>query len=115
MKPKPFSFENHLTVPSANVPPSYTNDGPGTEPPCFAPTARTIALPPRYGKEPAPVAGGANRVSEERCDRHRADAPRDGRDEACNLGRRGVYVAPEPVVRPVHADVDDCRARVHVT
>src|SRR3954465_8543879 len=29
MKPYPFSFENHLTVPSANVlPPSQTNDGP---------------------------------------------------------------------------------------
>jgi hypothetical protein len=33
MNPYPFSFENHLTVPSANPSSLQKNDGPGTEPP----------------------------------------------------------------------------------
>src|SRR5215831_638863 len=62
MKPYPFSFENHLTVPSANPSSLQKNDGPGTEPPTIDETGRSLAqffacaIAPRLRKRAAVTA-----------------------------------------------------------
>ena len=54
------------------------------------------------------------RVAQKHRDRHRADAARNRGHEARDVEDRRIDVADElPVLRAVHADVDDGRARLH--
>src|SRR5260221_4334741 len=110
MKPKPFSFENHFTVPSANcVPPCKNNDGamPPTDderPDCNSGYA---------GNKASPRTRGGGRVLQDHGDRHWPDAAGDRRHEGRELGSARIDVAEEPVLGPVHADVDHGRPGLH--
>ena len=79
-----------------------------------APAERRNSINARRGihEVTAAVARAANGVLQQARDRHRADAARHGRHRRRELGGIRVDVADEPGFRPVHADVDDHRARL---
>src|SRR5205823_3790386 len=108
MKPYPFSFENHLTVPSANETPSYnkqtTTRAPSRRPPMKR--GRTLTSDPWERKKAAPVTGRLDRVAEQHRDRHGPDAARHRRQEGRDLRGLRRDVADDAVLRPVDAHVD---------
>src|SRR6266498_3361873 len=115
MKPKPFSFENHLTVPSANRSSFYTNKRrPWPEPSTLLESGGSVASAPRKRKEPTAVTSGPHRAPEQHRNRHRPDPSRDGSDEACSLRRSLVDIPGQAVVRAVHTHVAHRRARQYV-
>src|SRR5712672_82671 len=83
MKPKPFSFENHLTVPSANYVTPYWMTMPSVD----RRNGKTIPRVFPACKELPPVNAGADdRVLEQAGDRHRADAAGYRRHQRGDVG-----------------------------
>src|SRR5262245_13780960 len=109
MKPYPFSFENHFTVPSANTSSLQKNDGPGTEPPTIAGTGGSLAqfFGDANGRRPSQSRCG-NGVLEHHGDRHRSHAAGNGGHVGRALHRSRVDVAEHLAARlvAVHPDVD---------
>src|SRR5712675_1482393 len=81
MKPKPFSFENHLTVPSAKtLPPCRQTNDPNTESPSVNESARFYSVSGRDDSVGPLQPRGGDRVLENHCDRHRPDSARHRRN-----------------------------------
>src|ERR1700730_17921119 len=110
MKPKPFSFENHFTVPSANcVPPCKNTDGTSRRPMMNPPDCNS-----RYaGNKASASPCRGDRVLQNHGNRHGADAAGNGRHIRRKLPRVRVDVAEKAVIGAVHADVDHGRAGLH--
>src|SRR5438045_1747832 len=96
MKPNPFSFENHLTVPSAKtLPPCRQTNGPCTEPPTVNEPARVYSVSGRNNSPGAPQLRRRNRVLEHHRDRHRPNPAGHRSDVRGALGRAGIDVAEQ--------------------
>src|SRR5262252_1273916 len=91
MKPYPFSFENHLTVPSATASYSLLDDYKSAD----RRSARNTSSSAGICKLAAPVARAPHRVLEQAGDRHRPHAAGHGRQIAGDLDGTRVDVTDD--------------------
>src|SRR6478609_9537140 len=107
MNPKPFSFENHLTVPiSDNERPPETCTAPAIEAIRLDEAARTVPSGTGEIKHSAPVARGPECALEEHCDRHRPGAAGHRRQESRYLADCRVDIAADPLVGARQSDIE---------
>src|SRR5262245_62526486 len=113
MKPYPFSFENHLTVPisGTNVLLQTTSAGP-VEPTRLTQAPERYLSTARVRKQTPPKPGGAHGRAEQHRDRHRPGATRHRRQVPGDLRDRGFDVAADALVGAGQADVQHGRSRL---
>src|SRR5580765_2232153 len=103
MKPYPFSFENHLTVPSAKSNYSLLDDYKSASSPRSGANLRTES--DRKRKLVATKLGTEDSVLQQAGDRHRADAAGNRGHVRRDVGNRGVDVAHDTGLGSVDPDV----------
>src|SRR5262245_47101628 len=113
MKPNPFSFENHLTVPVSTSDNDVLPENSVEPSDAGTRTPDNVSSRSRVCKDPAPVTSGLHGAPQEQCNRHRTGACGNRAEMPGNAPDGPVDVAANPLVGPREAHVEHRRAGLH--